>query len=208
MSLLDTIKGAREEAAAGRVVITKDEPEATEETPAPRTSGYGRRSAANAKPVREAAGSVRSEASAKDPKNMSKAERKAAREERRKDDDIAYDATQVVLKQQPGYTKLQNIWWILMIVGAVLAVISFVLVQYMRAVNLQSAELAYVSIVCMVLAYVIIIGDFIFDIVKIRPMRKRADELMAGMTKKRMRKVVEDEARRKQQERAAKAAEK
>ena len=58
MSLLDTIKGARAEAEEAQGARTKKADDTTAEAEAtPTKSGYARKTAANAKPTRAAAGS-------------------------------------------------------------------------------------------------------------------------------------------------------
>lgn len=203
MSLLDTIKGAREEAkeagtlpssmreaAAAKAKAKEAEGEAASEST---STGFSRRSAARAKPTREAAGSVRTEA-AKGSSEMTKEERKAARAEKRKEEDIIYDTAQVILKQQPGYDKARKLWWGLMIAGIVCTLGSWGVMQYMRNTGTESYVLAGLSIAFMVAAYVLIIGAFIYDIRKVRPMRTKADELTRGMSRRRMQKVLEEDA--------------
>ena len=207
MSLLDTIKGAREEAkeagtlpssmreAAAAKAKAKEAEEATSE---PANTGFSRRSAARAKPTREAAGSVRTEATNKSTSEMSKEERKAARAEKRKEEDLVYDAAQIILKQQPGYDKARKLWWGLMIAGVLCTLGSWGVMQYMRNTGTESYALAGLSIGLMIAAYALIIGAFIYDLRKVRPMRNKADELTRGMSRRRMQKVIEEDAANKE----------
>lgn len=208
MSLLDTIKAAREEAEEAGTLLTQSKKsdtstkgETTEGEPA--QTGFSKRSAARAKPTREAAGSVRT-TSSKDTSSMSKEERKAARDARRSEQDVAYDATQIVLDQQPGYKKARRISWGTMIAGMVCAIGSFLVVQYMQRSGNGSGPLAALSIALMVLAYVTIIASFIYDYVKVRPMRKKAEEATAGMSQKRMKRMIAEDKRRKDEEKKSK----
>ena len=208
MSLLDTIKAAREEAEEAGSLLTQTKKsdagvkDATTNEEAAQT-GFSKRSAARAKPAREAAGSVRT-TNAKDSSSMSKEERKAARDARRSEQDVAYDATQIVLDQQPGYKTARRISWGTMIVGMVFAIASFLIMQYMQRGGAASESLAALSIGLMVLAYVSIIGSFVYDYIKVRPMRKKAEETTSGMTQKRMKRMIAENEARKAEEKSSK----
>ena len=208
MSLLDTIKAAREEAEEAGSLLTQTKKsdagvkDATTNEEAAQT-GFSKRSAARAKPAREAAGSVRT-TNAKDSSSMSKEERKAARNARRSEQDVAYDATQIVLDQQPGYKTARRISWGTMIVGMVFAIASFLIMQYMQRGGAASESLAALSIGLMVLAYVSIIGSFVYDYIKVRPMRKKAEETTSGMTQKRMKRMIAENEARKAEEKSSK----
>ena len=208
MSLLDTIKAAREEAEEAGSLLTQTKKsdagvkDATTNEEAAQT-GFSKRSAARAKPAREAAGSVRT-TNAKDSPSMSKEERKAARDARRSEQDVAYDATQIVLDQQPGYKTARRISWGTMIGGMVFAIASFLIMQYMQRGGSASESLAALSIGLMVLAYVSIIGSFVYDYIKVRPMRKKAEETTSGMTQKRMKRMIAENEARKAEEKSSK----
>ena len=208
MSLLDTIKAAREEAEEAGSLLTQTKKsdagvkDTTTNEEAAQT-GFSKRSAARAKPAREAAGSVRT-TNAKDSSSMSKEERKAARDARRSEQDVAYDATQIVLDQQPGYKTARRISWGTMIVGMVFAIASFLIMQYMQRGGAASESLAALSIGLMVLAYVSIIGSFVYDYIKVRPMRKKAEETTSGMTQKRMKRMIAENEARKAEEKSSK----
>ncbi|MBP3893651.1 MAG: hypothetical protein J6D34_06365 [Atopobiaceae bacterium] len=201
MSLLDTIKGAREEAkeagtlpsamreAAAAKAKQSEEDVASETT----STGFSRKSAARAKPTREAAGTVRA-VGAKPTSEMSKEERKAARAEKRREEDVVYDTAQVILKQQPGYDKARKLWWGLMIAGILSTLASWGVMHYMQSTGTASEALAVLSVVLMVAAYVLIIVAFIYDFRKIRPMRNKANETTKGMSRRRMMKVLEEDA--------------
>ena len=208
MSLLDTIKAAREEAEeAGSLLTQTKKSDAGAKDDAANEeavqTGFSKRSAARAKPAREAAGSVRT-TNAKDSSSMSKEERKAARDARRSEQDVAYDATQIVLDQQPGYKTARRISWGTMIVGMVFAIASFLIMQYMQRGGAASESLAALSIGLMVLAYVSIIGSFVYDYIKVRPMRRKAEETTSGMTQKRMKRMIAENEARKAEEKSSK----
>jgi hypothetical protein len=195
MSLMDTIKGAREEAAESVSLITrkKDEAEGAAASEAQsRKQAYSRASAAGAKPTREVAGTVRNAAEAE----PTKEEKKAKREAKRTEDDERFDAQQVVLKQQPGYKRLTRIWWVLLGVGFAFSLGSFLIVHYLQsnASSPMANTLAAASMVMMVAAYLFIIGAFILDFVKIRPMRNAARDTVSGASRKRLRRIIDEDA--------------
>lgn len=201
MSLIDTIRAAREEAQQNMAGLN-GEARTEQEKTAPASEGAGgfsRRSAARAKPRRERAGSVSvASSSAKTAeKDMTKEERKARRAEQRRREDLAYDASQTVLKQQPGYERGRRIWWATMGGGLGCTFLSWGIMHYVQESGVQSEVLTSLSVVLMVVAYALIIGGFIYDFRKVRPMRQRADELVSGMTQKKMRKLVDEEAAKK-----------
>lgn len=209
MSLLDTIKGAKEEAQeAGGLIATgkKDASEksnAAEADASQSSSGFSRKSAARAKPRREAAGSVRVESFSKPESQMTKEEKKAARDKRRSEEDLIFDAKRAVLNQMPEYQRSQKIWWGLRIAGIVCTVIAWGVLQQINANNIGQGYGAATAIT-MVVAYVLVIGAFIFDIWKVRPMRKAADEQVSGMSKRRMQRVIEEDEARKAAKKAKK----
>ena len=198
MSLLDTIKGAREEAEANSLRTKKTEnADATDgsQSTTSASAGFSRRSAARAKPAREAAKSVR--VGDKPASEMTKEEKKAARAAKRKDEDLMLDAKRVVLEEREDYRRTQRIWWGMVIVGLVFSVISFFWVRYMQNSGNATNVGAGVSMALMVLAYVLIIGAFIYDIVKVRPLRKEADDKILGMSKRKLQQVVDEGEERK-----------
>ena len=200
MSLIDTIKGAREEAAeAGSLLSSKKNESAAQSTTESETTsssaGFSRRSAARAKPAREAAGSVRT--SAKSQAEMSKEEKKAAREARRTEEDLLYEAKKAYLNMNEAYRASQRLWWGLLGGGMACSIISFMIMRYMQSGQSSSESMATVSVVFMVLAYALIIGAFIYDLVKVRPMRNEANDKLGGMSKKRLNQLIADEEARK-----------
>ena len=197
MSLMDTIKGAREEAAESGALITrkKDAEGSSDAEAQPRKKAYARKTAAGAKPAREVAGTVRSAAE----HEPTKEEKKANREAKRSEDDARYDAQQVVLKQQPGYKKLTRIWWVMLGVGFALSLGSFLIVHYLQShADTEIANtLAAASMGMMVAAYVFIIGAFLLDIIKIRPLRNAARDTVAGASRRKLNRIIEEDAKSK-----------
>ena len=135
MSLRETINAAKREAQeANAPLAKKDEKDAADED---ERSGFSKRSVTRAKPAREAASGVRvvgasgggrtSSASGKTPVEMTKDEKKRARRERRDEADRRASASQIVLKQIPGYKRSQRVWWGLLGTGFVCTIISWLL---------------------------------------------------------------------------------
>ena len=135
MSLRETINAAKREAQeANAPLAKKDEKDAADED---ERSGFSKRSVTRAKPAREAASGVRvvgasgssrkSSGSGKAPVEMTKDEKKRARRERRDEADRRASASQIVLKQIPGYKRSQHVWWGLLGTGFVCTIISWLL---------------------------------------------------------------------------------
>lgn len=200
MSLMDTIKAARAEAEeAGTLPVGKKGAEAVKddaatEASAPANAGFSRRSAARAKPSRTRAGSVHKENATKPASEMTKEEKKAKKEEDRQTQDLVYDTKSVILKKMPEYRHTQRIWWALLIGGIVLTLVSYALSRVVEnAGGDSSSTLAMVSITCMAAAYGLVIGAFIYDLVKVRPLRNAANEKLTTMSKKRMKRFLDEE---------------
>lgn len=205
MSLRDTIDAARREAQeAGGIFSGKDNKEA-EETKQEST-GFSKRSAARAKPTTAAASSVRV-VSAEDAKEgrsgkktneMTKEERKADRAARRESDDRRVTAANILLKRDPEYARTQKMWWILLGLGLALTIFSFAVNAYLN--NAEGVDPTFAqrlvvgAIVTLVMAYVCIIGAFIYDLVKARPIRKRVDAEVKGMTRRRIEQLIREDA--------------
>ena len=102
-----------------------------------------------------------------------------------------------------GYKKLQgamgHLSGIMGLLGGGMAcsIVSFMIMRYMQSGQSSSESMATVSVVFMVLAYALIIGAFIYDLVKVRPMRNEANDKLGGMSKKRLNQLIADEEARK-----------
>ena len=92
-----------------------------------------RKSAASAKPARQAASSVRvvpasSKARRKELEKgenlegLSKEEKRARKAKQRAKEDRIYTVSNILLKQDEDYTKRRRIWWIVLAIGMVLVV--------------------------------------------------------------------------------------
>ena len=96
-------------------------------------TGVARKSAASAKPARQAASSVRvvpasSKARRKELEKgenlegLSKEEKRARKAKQRAREDRIYTVSNILLKQDEDYTKRRRIWWAVLAIGMVLVV--------------------------------------------------------------------------------------
>ncbi|MDJ1122826.1 hypothetical protein QJ043_03720 [Olsenella sp. YH-ols2217] len=171
--------------------------------------GMTRKGASRAKPVREAGGSVRvvkanATGGGKPAAQMTKEEKKELKRRERDARDRQVVVSNILLKQSPEYRKYRRFWWVLLGAGLVLTAVAWLCMFVFPGASSDVTEpLGMASVVALVLAYVCIIGAFIFDWVKVRPYRKRADTEVAGMTDKRMQQVIDKDY---EEEAAARAA--
>lgn len=215
MGLRETIEAAKKEAQeAGGVFSGKKDADAKSEAEEEST-GFSRRSAARAKPTTAAASSVRVVSaedarhgkSGKKSSEMTKEERKAERSSVRDAEDRMNMAANALLKQDKEYARTQRMWWILLGVGLGLTVISFGINYMLNRTGADTSGanvLVPVALISLVLAYVCIIGAFIYDLMKARPIRKRVDAEVKGMTKRRLEQIIREDAEREAAEKAAK----
>lgn len=148
--------------------------------------GKTRKSAASAKPKSKAAASVTYSAPKKDPKEK-KAEIKAQRRaetERQREIDRKYSTPDT-----ERYKKLRRIFWAAMI-GAIVCVAGSWL--------LRPVEPQWLAMVCLIIAYVLIIFAFYIDFSKIRKERRAYQTRMLA-------KEVEEKKQQEKAERAARA---
>lgn len=172
--------------------------------------GMTRKGASRAKPVREAGGSVRvvkvtsKSGGSKPQAQMTKEEKKEQKRRERDARDRQVVTSNIILKQNDHYNKYRRIWWVLLGAGLVLTAVAWLCMFVFPGASSDVTEpLGVVSVIALVLAYVAIIGAFIFDWVKVRPIRKRADAEVAGMTDKRMQQLIDKDY---EEEAAARAA--
>ena len=144
-------------------------------------TGVARKSAASAKPARQAASSVRvvpasSKARRKELEKgenlegLSKEEKRARKAKQRAKEDRIYTVSNILLKQDEDYTKRRRIWWIVLAIGMVLVVAIWASLYFAPAGMVSSP----VQMVGIVLSYVIILGDFIYDFATCTARRPRA----------------------------------
>ena len=131
-------------------------------------TGVARKSAASAKPARQAASSVRvvpasSKARRKELEKgenlegLSKEEKRARKAKQRAKEDRIYTVSNILLKQDEDYTKRRRIWWIVLAIGMVLVVAIWASLYFAPAGMVSSP----VQMVGIVLSYVVILGDFL-----------------------------------------------
>lgn len=166
-------------------------------------AGMTRKGASRAKPVRPAAQTVRVAAPGKsgkkktDPATMTKDEKREFKRRQRDERDRITVVTNIVLRELPGYGKLRRVWWILLGAGLGLTAVSWLaMFVFPGASDDLATPMGMLAMVCLILAYVAIIGAFVFDWVKVRPMRKKADAQVASMTSKRMQQIIDEDYQR------------
>ena len=155
-------------------------------------TGTAKRSAARAKPATSAASTVRKEGkkSNKAPVEMSKEERKAQRAAERAERAELLEVSDILLKRNEVYTKRRFIWGVLIGTGFVTAAISAGIL-YIPGARDSVSTISIIAIVLLVIAYVCIIGSFVFDIVKIAPLRREAEKQVKGMSARRRQQVLD-----------------
>lgn len=161
-------------------------------------TGVARKSAASAKPARQAAGSVRvvpasSKARRKELEKgenlegLSKEEKRARKAKQRAKEDRIYTVSNILLKQDEDYTKRRRIWWAVLAIGMVLVVAIWASLYFAPGGTVSSP----VQMVGIVLSYVIILGDFIYDFVRIRPLRNMYRTQAEGMSENKLNALIE-----------------
>lgn len=205
MSLKDTIEAAKQEVAESGGLGLGTKKDAAEDEKKTSTKA-GRRSAASSKPTRAAGASVRvssgkSKTSTAPTEELTKEERKEKRREERAREDLKNQAYRILLKRNDDYQKTERLWWIIL-GGAFLLTILSLALYYLFPGQSETMQgtIAYVSIGALVGAYVLIIGGFIFDFVKRRPVRNEVQAQVDGMTDKRLYALFEQERERREAE--------
>lgn len=208
MSLLDTINGAREEVANSRkdVEAAANKSAAAKADAEDSSSGMLKRSVSRAKPSRDAAQGVRvaatsagkrdsARAARSNKKAMTSEQRKAAQAEEDRNRDRMMTASNIMLGKDPVYRKRKNVWWTFVIGGLVMTAISFVMIFIAPPETKNDFTTVYgiVSFVALILAYVGIGGALIYDLVRIRPIRKQMDEKAHTLSYKRLDAIIKED---------------
>lgn len=177
-------------------------------------TGASRKSAASAKPARAAGASVRVvPASSKERRRereqgeslegLSREEKRARRRELRVKEDYMISAANVLMKDDDEYRSKRRIFWVLMAIGVVGIVFEWlVLVGLFN--SLPKDVLNVLTIVGIAVAYIFVIAGFIFDLVKIRPIRNFYKTQVAGMTDRKVIEVIEKDAEKSKKKRSSK----
>ena len=179
--------------------------------------GMMRKSAGSAKPARAAAESVRvvpANSKAKrqqaergeDLSGLSREEKRARKAEIRRHDDRVFAAANVLMREDFDYNRYRKIWMILIAAGIAVIVVAFILFSF--AGNKPSATLSVVEYATVAIADIAIFAAFIFDFVKIRPIRNEARAKAEGMSEARLSATVERGASKEDSKRADKEAKK
>lgn len=179
-------------------------------------TGVARKSAASAKPARAAAGSVRVEASSAKSRRkqmekgenldgLSKEEKRARKAKIRAQEDRYYTAQQILLKHDEDYLKRRRVWWALLAAGMIVIVFIWI---WLYAFGNGGTLVTGAQLAAVVLAYAIIIGAFIYDFVRIRPLRNAYRTQADGMSNKAVTALLEKDAAEQDRKRAEKEAKK
>ena len=208
MSLKDTIEGVLQEAEGNTVSRPKKEAESVAADDDKK--GFSRSSAAKARPAREAASSVRVSSGSSSKGGLgtpeTKEEKRDRRRREREEENLRNRAYDLVLRSMPDYRRTDRVFWILVGVGMVFAVISLVAMYRFGEVTDVTSPVGMFSTGALLLAYVCIIGAIIFDFVKRRPFRKQAQARVGGLTEKKLIELFEQDRAARVARQAAKEA--
>lgn len=208
MSLKDTIEGALQEAEGNTVSRPKKEAESVAADDDKK--GFSRSSAAKARPAREAASSVRVSSGSSSKGGLgtpeTKEEKRDRRRREREEENLRNRAYDLVLRSMPDYRRTDRVFWVLVGVGMVFAVISLVAMYRFGEVTDVTSPVDMFSTGALLLAYVCIIGAIIFDFVKRRPFRKQAQARVGGLTEKKLIELFEQDRAAQVARQAAKEA--
>ena len=182
-------------------------------------TGMARKSSSSAKPARAAASSVRVQASSsaarrkqreqgEDLSGLSREEKRARKQQRRMQEDRVFTATQTLMKEDFDYNRYRRIWFVILGVGIVALVIAWILMAMAGGGAAANKTMSTLQVVTLVASYVCIIGAFIFDFVKIRPIRNQCRSIAEGMSEAKLNAVIEKGAAAEDRKKAAKASKK
>ena len=118
---------------------------------------------------------------------LSKEEKRARKAKQRAKEDRIYTVSNILLKQDEDYTKRRRIWWAVLTIGMVLVVAIWASLYFAPAGMVSSP----VQMVGIVLSYVVILGDFIYDFVRIRPLRNMYRTQAEGMSENKLNALIE-----------------
>lgn len=176
-------------------------------------TGFTRKSAASAKPARNAGSSVRVvPASAKDKRRqaqrgeslvgLSKEEKRARKKEERLREDRLYAVSNELLRADSDYKSRRRVFWALLAVGIVATL--FVWIMMVAVPTTEAGTMQIAQIAGLVVAYAAIIGSFIYDIVRVRPLRNDARSRAEGMSEAKQLALLEEVAAKSNKKRDAK----
>lgn len=182
--------------------------------------GMTRKGAGSARPSRDAATTVRTvapgKARAKTGSGKSSAggglfggnshkkeERRLERERRDREALVA----NIEVKKHPRYATYRRVWWVLLGLGLFMTIVCWIVM----AANPETSRDPYstmgmASTGSLIAAYACILAGFIFDWIKIRPMRRNAEKTAAQMSDKKLNAVIEEDYEQREAAKAAKTA--
>lgn len=132
------------------------------------------------------------------------AEKKEAKRQERERRDKEMLASNIQLKQDPRYSTYRKIWWGFLGVGLAMTIVSWACMFVFPAnPNNPGETMGLVSTVALVLAYIFIIAGFVFDWIKVRPMRRKAETAAAAMSDKKLAQFIEADYAAQEEKRAA-----
>ncbi len=177
-------------------------------------TGASRKSAASAKPARAAASSVRvvpasSKARRREREQgeslegLSREEKRARRRELRVKEDNMLSAANILMKEDDEYRSKRRIFWALIGIGVVGIALEWLLLMGTFSM-LPEDSLNVISIVGIIASYAFVIASFVYDMVKIRPIRNFYKAQVSGMADRRVVEVIEKAAEKSEKEKSAK----
>ena len=176
-------------------------------------TGFTRKSAGSAKPARAAASSVRVvPASAKEKRKqvergeslegLSREEKRARKRELRLQEDRIYTVSNVLMKDDPDYNKRRRVFWVLLVVAVIAAIGVWVVMLGLPEEDLSVSQ--PMQIVGLIISYACIIGAFVYDLVRVRPLRNEARRRAEGMSEAKLIAVLEEDKAKEAAKREAK----
>ncbi len=177
-------------------------------------TGATRKSAASAKPARAAASSVRVVPSSSKERRraaergeslegLSKEEKRARKREQRAKDDRIYSASSIMLKADEDYKKRRKWFWGIMAGAVVTIMITWIMLTVSLGTSGSAQMDPMLQTVLVVLTYAFIIGAFVYDLVRIRPLRNFYRARAEGMTEARITALLEESAREEEAKKAS-----
>lgn len=166
------------------------------------TGGYTRKGASRAKPARESAATVHVvevKGGTKDYKSMTKEERKEQKRKDRAEADRYTGASNIIMEHDPVYKRRRKIWWLLLGLGLASTALAWVFFVVFQGVS------GTPGLIALILAYVFIIGGFVWDWLRIRPIRRETDEMVSHFNTKRVQEIIDEDYEERQAKKAAKA---
>ena len=91
-----------------------------------------------------------------------------------------------MLRADPEYHRAERIWWVFLGLGFVATIITLVLSYMVPESRDLNTGVGMISAIMLVFAYFCIFGSVIFSFFKMRPIRKKVEAKVAGMTDKKL----------------------